>query len=87
MTYPCFRRYNGGKNMIRLSAGGEVLFMIKINNNLCCGCGHCSWIRFGLPLIKTADGVEYHEDPRPEDRSFVENLITECWSSAITVKN
>lgn len=67
-------------------AGEEVSFMIKIDNNLCCGCGHCSWIRFGLPLVKTVDGVEYHEDPRPEDRNFVENMIMECWASAITIE-
>lgn len=60
--------------------------MIKINNNLCCCCGHCQAIRFGLPLIKVVDGIEYHEDPRPEDRKFVENIIMECWSSAISIE-
>ena len=34
----------------------------------------------------TVDGVEYHENPRPEDRNFVENMIMECWASAITIE-
>ena len=66
------------------NAGGEGFSMIKIDNNLCCGCGHCQFIRFTLPLVKTIDDVEYHEDPRPEDRNFVDNIIMECWASAIS---
>ena len=44
--------------------------MIKINNDLCCGCGHCQFIRFTLPLVKTVGRVDYYEDPRPEDRQI-----------------
>ena len=84
MTSFPFSKYNKPIKDYAAQSRREGYLMIKINNNLCCGCGHCSWIRFGLPLIKTIDGIEYHEDPRPEDTNFVENLIMECWSSAIS---
>lgn len=60
--------------------------MIKINNDLCCGCGHCQFIRFTLPLVKTVEHVDYYEDPRPEDRKFVENIVMECWASAMSIE-
>ena len=60
--------------------------MIKINNDLCCGCGHCQFIRFTLPLVKTVGRVDYYEAPRPEDRKFVENIVMECWASAMSIE-
>ncbi len=57
--------------------------MIRIDNERCCGCGHCQSIRMTLPLVKSVDLVDYHEDPRPEDRDFVEKIMLECWSQAI----
>ena len=61
--------------------------MIKIDNSLCCCCGHCQFIRMALPLVKSIDSVDYYEDPRPEDRNFVEKIIMECWASAISLEN
>lgn len=59
--------------------------MICIHNDRCCCCGHCQFIRFSLPLVKTVGDLEYHEDPRPEDMKFVENIAMECQCSAIEV--
>ena len=58
--------------------------MIKIDNERCCGCGHCQFVRMTLPLVRSEESVDFYEDPRPEDRQFVENIIMECWSAAIS---
>ena len=58
--------------------------MIKIKNDQCCCCGACQSLRFSMPVIKTIDGCDYYEDPRPEDREFVSKIMADCWSQAIT---
>lgn len=65
---------------------GRLSAVIRIDNNRCCGCGHCQFIRTVLPLLRSIDGVDYYEDPRPEDQKFVENMIAECWASAISIE-
>lgn len=62
----------------------DLQHMIKINTEQCCCCGACQSIRFTLPLIKSTGGCLYYEDPRPEDRAFVEKVILDCWASAIS---
>ena len=57
--------------------------MITINNELCCCCGHCMFIKMNLHLLKTIDRVDYYGGPRPEDVNFVEKIVMDCWASAI----
>ena len=60
--------------------------MIKINNDRCGGCGHCSFIRFSLPLVRSEPGADFYENPGEEDRRYVENIIMECPAAAITIE-
>lgn len=72
--------------MVSLHYVGRLSAVIKIDNNRCCCCGHCQFIRMVLPLVKSIDGVDYYEDPRPEDEKFVENMVMECWANAISIE-
>ena len=57
--------------------------MIRIDLNNCCCCGHCQFVRMNLQLIKSVDGVDYYEDPRPEDQLYVGKYIAGCPTGAI----
>ena len=57
--------------------------MIRIDNDRCCCCGHCQFIRMTLPVVKSVNGVDYFEDPRPEDIPYIQKMVSECWTGAL----